>query len=71
MNCLEAHKNDCQGPVEYHSTDPGVRPAFPRCAKHWDERLDRMENSIERYANSDVPPSWFDPTYAGERWEED
>jgi len=34
-------------------------------------RLERYENSIERYADSDVAPSWFDPSYAGERWNED
>jgi hypothetical protein len=33
--------------------------------------LDRRENSIERWADSDVPPPWFDPTFAGERWEDD
>ena len=33
--------------------------------------LDRYENSIERYADSDVPPDWFDPAAAGERWDDD
>lgn len=58
----------CRGPVEWHSIDPGRSGAFPRCEKHWGERLDRMENSIERYADSDVPPAWFDPADAGEEW---
>jgi hypothetical protein len=69
--CLEFHRGDCQGEVEYHSFSPGVQRAFPRCDKHWQERLDRRENSMERYADSSVAPSWFDPSYAGERWEED
>ena len=61
----------CHGPVEYHSL--GTGGAFPRCHKHWNERLDRYNdpNSLERYANSDVPPPWFDPADAGERWDED
>ena len=69
--CLDDRdENTCQGPVEYHSIDPGRTPAFPRCAKHWGERLDRRENSIEKYENSDVAPSWFDPTLAGETWDD-
>ena len=58
----------CRGPVQYHSTDPGRHRAFPRCQAHWDARLDRRENSMERYENSVTPPSWFDPMDAGEAW---
>lgn len=71
IECLEAHRGDCQGEVAYHSIDPGRQRGFPRCDKHWEDRLDRRENSIERYADSDTPPAWFDPSYAGERWDED
>jgi hypothetical protein len=70
--CLEDRgEGTCRGPVEYHSIDPGRQNAFPRCAHHWEERLERRESSMERYADSDVAPPWFDPAYAGERWEED
>lgn len=68
--CLDEHRGDCRGPVEFYAT-PGRLRAFPRCTRHWEERMDRYENSIERYANSDTPPSWFDPSYAGERWDEE
>lgn len=77
LECLDWRLEDapghtvCRGPVEYHSIDPGRTGAFPRCEKHWTERLDRRENSVEKYENSDLPPSWFDPAYAGERWGED
>lgn len=67
LECLNAN-DDCAGPVEYHSIDPGRTRAFPRCEAHWASRLASRENSIERYENSDVPPAWFDPTYAGEEW---
>jgi hypothetical protein len=69
--CLEwrGPKSGCEGPVEYHSTDPGYRSAFPRCEKHWLERLDREEEY--RQFDTPVAPSWFDPSYAGERWDED
>lgn len=71
--CLQEGNPDspCSGTVEYHSIDPGRTRAHPRCAKHWRERLQRRENSIERYENSDIAPDWFDPSYAGERWNDD
>ena len=68
--CLDASPaNSCSGDVEYHSID-GLR-AWPRCEKHFDLRLERYEDSMEKYAQSDVAPSWFDPADAGERWDDD
>jgi len=70
--CIDFVEEDpCKGPIEFHSVDPGRTQAWPRCEKHWAKRLARRENSMEKYENSDVVPSWFDPTFAGERWEED
>lgn len=66
--CLE-YGDECHGPVELHSLDG--RRAWPRCDFHFERRYDRWENSIERYADSDVAPSWFDPSIAGERWDDD
>ena len=71
MECMDEHLEDCRGPVTMHSIDPGRTGAFPRCDKHWADRLRRRENSMEKYENSDVAPSWFDPMAAGERWDED
>ncbi len=72
-DCLDYGHPDrpCAGTVAYHSVDPGRAGAFPRCERHWGDRLDSRENSLERYENSDVAPDWFDPTYAGERWDDD
>jgi hypothetical protein len=68
-DCIN-HDGTCEGDVEYHSL--GMGNAFPRCELHWEKRLESYENSeLERYANSDVPPSWFDPDAIGERWEDD
>lgn len=70
--CLDDRGDgSCQGPVEWHSTDPGLRPAFPRCDRHWELRLDRREHSMEKYADSDAAPGWFDLLFAGERWDEE
>lgn len=71
IDTLYLFKLSSSGMVEYHSVDPGVAKPFPRCEHHWARRLEAREKSIERYENSDVPPSWFDPTFAGESWDGD
>lgn len=68
LRCLE-HSDDCQGTVEYRMPLSGTGRAFPRCDYHWELRLDRQQ-SLNEY-NSPTPPSWFDPSYAGEHWDED
>lgn len=66
--CLDADKT-CQGTVEYRTPLSGTGRSFPRCAKHWSERLDVQEQINQRYPT--FAPSDFDPTYAGEAWDED
>jgi hypothetical protein len=70
--CLE-HRNhpacECQGPVEYRMPLSGTGRAFPRCAFHWDKRLDEQERINRTYPQT--APSDFDPSYAGESWDED
>ena len=61
----------CRGPVELWWSGGSHGRSWPRCTYHGEARLERYENSMERYADSDVAPDWFDPTYAGERWEDD
>lgn len=61
---------DCEGPVAYHFTpDRDDFKSFPRCEHHAAIRLAQAMRNREY--QSDVPPSWFDPTYAGESWDED
>lgn len=69
QHCLE-ESDECQGPVDYWTTGSSLK-AWPRCDYHGMRRQERYENSIEKYADSDVPPAWFDPADAGERWDED
>lgn len=71
LACLERDSGDCEGPVEWHSTDPGVRPAFPRCAFHWALRCGLEDRLRRDYPDSPMAPSWFDPANAGERWDDD
>jgi len=69
LECLEQHDGKCKGPVNWHTTGSRLK-AFERCDWHQERRLDRYANSMERYADSQVPPSWFDPSHAGESWDE-
>lgn len=65
-HCLDDHDGvNCRGLVELRCA-PGGR-SWPRCRRHAELRWQRYENSIERYADCEVVPDWFDPTYAGER----
>jgi hypothetical protein len=72
LGCVDDYTGSarsCSGAVEYRAV-PGGSPVA-RCVAHFDARLDRFENSIEREALSPLAPSWFDPDYAGERWDDD
>lgn len=71
LGCVDDYAGNvpCSGTVEYRSV-PGGSPVA-RCDAHFDARLERYENSLERYADSDLAPSWFDPTACGERWDDD
>lgn len=61
---------DCRGEVDWFDPSGRGRGA-QRCGHHRDVRAEQYEDSIERYAYSAMPPSWFDPTYAGESWDEE
>jgi hypothetical protein len=69
LECLDGPEG-CKGPVEYRWTpDRDDFKTFPRCEAHFDKRLEQSEKNRELM--SDVVPSWFDESYAGERWYED
>lgn len=68
--CLDDHGDGtCRGEVAFHSLDPGVTKAFPRCEFHWDKRLDQHAENMRRYPVHE--PADFDPMFAGERWDDD
>ena len=72
QDCLDYGRTPCQGQVEYRMPLSGTGRAFPRCEKHWEERLDEQER-IERtyHVNSPAPPPGYDYLDAGEYWDED
>lgn len=69
LSCLDG-PDGCAGPVEMRTTpDRRDGAGFPRCEAHFEKRLASSERNLELM--SDVPPAWFDESYAGERWDED
>ncbi len=70
LKCLDDQGYDeCVGDVEYRMPLSGTGKSFPRCAHHWDVRLDLQDQIDSRYPTN--APSDFDPTYAGEYWDDD
>lgn len=70
--CLDSHRGDCEGEVELRTPLSSTGTPFRRCAKHWAMRLEEQEEINRKYApDSDVPPEGFDPTDAGERWDDE
>lgn len=68
--CLDiAEGGGCEGAVEYRTPLSGTGRSFPRCERHWERRLESQQGINARYPQHQ--PSDFDPSYAGERWEED
>lgn len=62
---------ECRGPVEFRPSLTGTGTPIPRCDFHWNRRLEREDELRSAYPDSSIPPMWFDPTAAGERWDDD
>lgn len=69
LECLDRRNGGCEGEVEYRESLSGTGTSIPRCAKHWTERLEVQRGINERYPTH--APADFDPSYAGESWDED
>jgi len=68
-DCLDFGGNDpCGGEVEYRMALSATGRSYPRCAKHWEQRLDTQQGINDRYPQTQ--PHDFDPAYAGEVWDE-
>ena len=70
MECLDRNsRTPCEGEVEYRTPLSSTGRSFPRCDKHWEIRLEKQEDINRRFPVN--APADFDPTYAGERWDDD
>ena len=70
LECLE-HGRGCAGPVEYRHPLSPTGISYPRCGRHWSDRCADQERIDRTFPDSPIPPEWFDPLAAGERWDED
>lgn len=73
LQCIEAGGDNqtCSGDTVEYRFGYGLKGSYPRCGGHHQAYLERMEQINRRYPDSDIPPADFDPTYAGESWDED
>lgn len=69
LQCINDSYGDCAGPVEYRMPLSATGRSFPRCAKHWSDRLDLERGLRQRYPEQ-PPPDWS-PLDAGEAWDEE
>lgn len=67
LECLDGPQG-CEGPVEYRYALSATGVSYPRCDRHWAERVEEQERITARYPQT--APRDFDPLYAGESWEE-
>jgi hypothetical protein len=69
--CLRASHDSakCSGELAERWTEHGTR--IVECHHHMTESFVRNQEIAERYPDSPVPPAWFDPTIAGESWDDD
>lgn len=68
MDCLDGPEG-CKGTVEFRMALSSTGRSFPRCLTHWELRLEAQEGINQRYPQHQ--PADFDPSDAGEKWEED
>jgi hypothetical protein len=64
LRCNNAGDGKCQGEVQHR-----LIGKYPRCDYHYQRRL-KLEDEINRKYPYHQPAD-FDPTYAGERWDDD
>ena len=72
MRCLDG-PDGCGGEVSEYLTLFGSGMRFPRCEIHYAAYCARLQPKMDDIARRypAQAPADFDPTYAGERWEED
>lgn len=68
LACLDDYYGDCEGGVELRYPMSPTGKWFPRCEKHFAERLRRQDEINRRYPAT-APSDWshYD---AGEYWDE-
>ncbi len=70
MRCLREN-DQCRGEVSERASFAGTGTLIAECAAHLDRSIESNQRHREIYPDSPNAPSWFDPTDAGERWDDD
>lgn len=68
--CHNYPSHTCEGVVTTVVSRSGLSTSH-KCEGCQEDLAGRLAAIDERYPDSSVAPSWFDPTYAGERWDSD
>lgn len=68
--CLFFSQGKCSGGVTTVTSRSGMTTSN-KCQACQDDLNTRLDAVARRYPDSATAPSWFDPTYAGERWDSD
>lgn len=68
--CLNYPSDECSGSTRPRTSRSGLTHSLKcdGCQDALDERLDEIDR---HYPDSPIAPDWFDPTYAGENWDDD
>jgi hypothetical protein len=69
LACIQDHTGECDGPVEYRMPLSPTGVSYPRCEKHWEDRLELEDGLRERYPEQ--PPEDWSHYDAGEYWSEE
>lgn len=70
MNWETNEDGDCGGRVEERLSRSGLTVSI-KCENCYNKLQERLDEIDRQYPDSDIPPAWFDPTYAGESWNGD
>jgi hypothetical protein len=69
--CLDAGpRHACDSVPAYRHALTATNVSFPRCNAAWAAALAHHDRVRRDYPDSPTPPAWFDPTAAGESWDE-
>lgn len=71
--CTDDRMSECHGEIHERLSLSGSGMTFPRCDKHYELYVERLRPTMEeiRLRYPAQAPDDFDPTYAGETWEEE
>ncbi|MFI6168821.1 hypothetical protein ACIBCN_18720 [Nocardia sp. NPDC051052] len=67
--CLRSGQGDCRGEVTARASFAGTGTTIYECGHHMDQSVERDQAHRQRYPKHQ--PADFDPSYAGESWDDD